>query len=257
MIPGIAGRRALVTAAGRGIGRAIALTLAREGALVAVFSRTQGEIESLLDAMGGAAMGHYGRPFDFEKEGAAKTITAELSEKFGAIDIAVHNLGGTLDITDALCSVADWRRVWRLNIEIAIELNLQLVPPMRERQWGRIVHIASTASLENNGPVPYCTAKAALAAYTHSFGRVLAADGIVMSAVMPGVVLTDGGHWEKAMRERPEHVERYLAERCPSGRFGTPEEIDNMTAFLCSDWASFCQGALIPVDGGQIRGFAV
>lgn len=257
MIPGIAGRRALVTAAGRGIGRAIAVALAREGARVAVFSRTQSEIESLLDEMGGTANGHYGGPFDFEAEGATEAITAELTEKFGPIEIAVHNLGGTLDITDPLCSVADWRRVWRLNIEIAIELNLQLVPPMQESHWGRIVHIASTASLENNGPVPYCTAKAALAAYTHSFGRVLAADGIVMSAVMPGVVLTDGGHWEKAMRERPEHVERYIADRCPSGRFGTPEEIANMTAFLCSDWASFCQGALVPVDGGQMRGFSV
>lgn len=257
MIPGIAGRRALVTAAGRGIGRAIAVALAREGALVAAFSRTPGEIETLLDEMGGAAMGHYGHAFDFEAEGGAESITAELSEKFGPIDIAVHNLGGTLEITDPLCSVADWRRVWRLNVEVAIELNLHLVPPMRDRKWGRIVHIASTASLENNGPVPYCTAKAALAAYTHSLGRVLAADGIVMSAVMPGVVLTEGGHWEKALRERPEHVERYLAERCPSGRFGTPQEIANMTAFLCSDWASFCQGALVPVDGGQIRGFAV
>ena len=257
MIPGIAGRRALVTAAGRGIGRAVALALAREGALVAVFSRAGNEVESLLDEMGGAAMGHYGAALDLEAEGAAQTVIAKLAEKFGPVEIAVQNLGGTLNITDPFCSVAEWRQVWRLNIEIAIELNLALVPPMQEKGWGRIVHIASSASRENNGPIPYCTAKAALAAYTHSFGRVLAADGIVMSAVMPGVVLTEGGHWETAMRERPEHVERYLAERCPTGRFGTPDEIANMTAFLCSDWASFCQGALIPVDGGQSRGFTV
>lgn len=257
MIPGIEGRRALVTAAGRGIGRAIALALAREGAKVAVYARTRSDLASLIEEMGGEAAGHYGKPLDFAPEGSAGTAAADLEANFGLPDIAVHNLGGTLDITDPFCPLADWRRVWRLNVEVAIELNLKLVPHMQRRGWGRIVHIASTASIENSGPVTYCTAKAALAAYSHSLGRVLAPDGVVVSAVMPGAVVTEGGHWDRASRERPEYVERYLAERCPTRRFGTPEEVANMTAFLCSDWASYCQGAVVPVDGGQIRGHMI
>jgi 3-oxoacyl-[acyl-carrier protein] reductase len=128
---------------------------------------------------------------------------------------------------------------------------------MLEKKWGRIVHIASTASVENNGPITYCTAKAALAAYSRSFGRVLAPEGIVMSAVLPGAVLTEGGHWETAQKERPEHVEKYLAERLPLREFGTPEHISGIVAFLCSDQAGFFQGSVVPVDGGQIRGFLV
>jgi len=256
-IPGIAGRRALVTAAGRGIGRAIAVALAREGAKVAVYARTAGDIDSLLAEIGGAAKGHYGGAFDFEPDGSAETVVDDLGKNFGPIDIVVNNLGGTLDITDPLCPTSDWRRVWRLNVEVAIELNRLLIPQMQQRRWGRVVHIASTASFENNGPITYCAAKAALAAYSHGLGRVLAPEGIVVSAVLPGVVLTEGGHWERVLREDPERAKRYIAERCPSGRFAAPEEIAHMAAFLCSDWASFCQGALIPVDGGQIRGHLV
>ena len=164
-------------------------------------------------------------------------------------------MGGTLDITDPFCSVDDWRRVWRLNVEITIELNALLVPSMRDRRWGRIVHLSSISAMENQGPVTYCAAKAALTAYTRSLGRILAADGIVVTAVLPGAVFTKGGYWDTASRERPEHVQGYLAERMAIHRFGTPDEIANAVAFLCSDKASFFVGSVVPIDGGQGRSY--
>lgn len=252
---GIEGRRALVTGAGRGIGRAIANSLAREGAKVAVFSRTASDIQALIEEMGGTKAGHYGSAFDFEPDGSPAELAADLDANFGPIDILVNNLGGTLDITDPFCSIEDWRRVIRVNLEVAIELNLLLLPNMRRKQWGRIVNIASTASVENNGPITYCTAKAALASYSRSLGRVLAPEGIVMSAVLPGAVLTEGGYWDNVLKERPAHAETYLKDRCPMGRFGTPDDIAHMVTFLCSDLAGFCQGAIVPVDGGQVRGY--
>ncbi len=254
---GLTGKRALVTGAGRGIGRAIAQSLAREGARVAVFSRTESDIVSLLADMGGKERGHYGQPLDLELEDSPGSLSKSLERNFGPIDIIVHNLGTTLDITDPFCSLEEWRRVWRVNMEVALELNLLLVPHMREQRWGRVVHIGSTASVENNGPITYCTVKAALAAYSRSLGRVLAPDGVVVTAVLPGAVYTDGGYWEKALEERPEHVAKYLAERCPLHKFGTPDEIAHMVTFLCSDLASFLQGSIVPVDGGQVRGYFV
>ena len=253
---GLEGKRALVTGAGRGIGRSIAQCLAREGAHVAVVSRTASDIEKLVAEMGGAALGHCGVPMDLVPEGAPGKLVDSLKRaNFGPIDIVVHNLGGTLNITDPLCSVDDWRRVWRFNLEIAIELNLLLVPPMRERQWGRIVHISSISAMENHGPVTYCAAKAALTAYTRSMGRVLSPDGIVVTAVLPGAVFTEGGYWDIASRERPEHVQKYLVERMAIHRFGEVDEIGNAVAFLCSDKASFFIGSIVPVDGGQGRSF--
>ncbi|HBN10242.1 MAG TPA: NAD(P)-dependent oxidoreductase [Cyanobacteria bacterium UBA8530] len=255
MILGIEGKKALVTGASRGIGRAIALSLAQEGAQVAVVSRSQGQLEALVEEMGGKQAGHIAITLDLVEEGAPKKLSDELGACFGHPDIVVHNLGGTLDINDPFCSIEDWRRVWRFNLEVSIELNLLLLPHMQEGSWGRIVHISSIAALENHGPVPYCSIKAALTAYTRSMGRFLAPKGIVMSAVLPGAVLTEGGYWDNASRERPEHVEKYLKDRMAIQRFGELEEVSSVVTFLCSKQASFCIGSVFPVDGGQGRGY--
>ncbi|MCG3175101.1 MAG: 3-oxoacyl-[acyl-carrier-protein] reductase FabG [Candidatus Omnitrophica bacterium] len=252
---GIKGKRALVTGAGRGIGRAVAAALAREGAHVAAVARTLPDIESLLKELKAGGGSHYGEALDLMPEGAAAALARRLPEKFGPVDIVVHNVGGTLDITDPYCPLSDWRKVWRHNVEIALELNEVLLPSMRQRKWGRVVHVASIAAAENQGPVTYCTAKAALTAYTRSMGRVVAADGIAMSAVLPGAIYTEGGYWDKASKERPEHVRKYLSERMAIGRFGTLDEIRDAVCFLCSQNASFCVGSILPVDGGQGRTF--
>jgi len=250
---GLRHKKVLITGAGRGLGRAMALALANEGAKVAVVSRTEADLKKLYARMGGARSGHFWAVCDLTQAGAPAGIVAHTRKKLGGIDILVNNLGGTLDVRNPFCSLDDWRRVYRLNLEVAIELGNLVVPAMKKKRWGRIVNIASTASLENNGPVTYCTMKAALVSYTRCIGRILAPDGVVVSAILPGAVVTEGGHWERAQKERPEHVRKYLAERCPLGRFGTPQEIAGMVAFLCSEQASFCQGAIVPVDGGQSR----
>lgn len=253
---GLGGRKSLVTGAGRGIGRSISLCLAKEGARVAIVSRTASDIDTLVKEMGGEESGHYGIAMDLVPEGSPDRLMERLEQAgFGPIDIVVHNMGGTLDITDPFCSIDAWRRVWRFNLEVAIELNLRLVPAMRERSWGRIVHISSISAMENHGPVTYCAVKAALTAYARSLGRVLAPDGIVVTAVLPGAILTEGGFWSIASKERPEHVQKYLAERMAIHRFGEPDEIGNAVAFLCSEKASFFIGSVVPIDGGQGRSF--
>jgi len=252
----MAGRRALVTGAGRGLGRAISECLAREGVKVAAVSRTRSDVESLVENMGGAAAGHLGVPMDLVPEGAPGQLVECLAQRgFGPIDIVVHNMGGTLNVSDPYCSIEDWRRVYRFNFEVAVDLNRMLVPNMQERQWGRVVHVSSISAMENHGPVTYCAIKAALTAYTRSFGGVVAPDGVVVSAILPGAVFTAEGYWDDASRERPEHVRKFLSERQRIGRFGRPEEIGNYVAFLCSELASFNTGSIIPIDGGQGRGY--
>jgi NAD(P)-dependent dehydrogenase (short-subunit alcohol dehydrogenase family) len=250
---GIAGRRALVTGGGRGLGAAIAACLAREGARVAIVARTAADLERVMGEMDGA--GHYALCTDLSAEGAPTRVLLQLEREFGPLDIVVHNLGGTLDITQPDCSLDDWRRLWRLNLEVALEINLRVLPPMRAQKWGRVVHISSIAAMENQGPVPYCAIKAALTAYTRSMGRVVASDGVVMSAILPGAVFTQGGYWDLTARRRPEHLKRYLAERMAIGRLGRPEEIARAVAFVCSEAASFFVGSIVPIDGGQGRSF--
>lgn len=252
---GIAGKKALVTGAGRGIGESIAINLAKEGVKTAIVSRTESDLKELLKKMGGQEKGHYMIACDLTKEDAPKKVIMELKENFGAPDILVNNLGGTLDITDPFCSLDDWKRVYRMNLEVAIELNNLVIPSMEDKKWGRIVNISSISALENHGPITYCPMKAALTAYARSLGRVLAPDGIIVTAVLPGAVFTEKGYWDIASKERPEHVKKYLAERMAIHRFGTPDEIGTLVTFLCSEQASFCVGSIVPVDGGQGRSF--
>ena len=250
----IAGKRALITGSSRGLGRAIAKSLADEGVKIIGVSRTRADIESLIDSIGGKSAGHIGIDMDLFPEDAPSDLMLEISE-IGDVDIVVHNVGGTMNISDPFCSIEDWKKLYRFNFEIAVELNRQLLPAMQLRKWGRVCHISSISAMENHGPVPYCAMKAALTAYTRSMGGVVAPDGVVMTAVLPGAVFTEGGYWDQTLRDRPQHVEKYLSERQRIGRFGRPEEIGNLVTYLCSDLASFNTGSIVPVDGGQGRGY--
>jgi NAD(P)-dependent dehydrogenase (short-subunit alcohol dehydrogenase family) len=250
---GIAQRKALVTGAGRGIGRAVANHLARAGARVAAVSRTEDDLRAFIAEHGES---HAAVILDLAEDNSAARLTEALGKSFGWPDIVVHNVGGNLGLTDPLCPVAVWRQVMRFNLETAIEINNLVVPHMRARKWGKIVHVSSISAIENHGTIPYCASKAALNAYTRSLGRFLSSDGINVSGVMPGAVRTEGGYWELAERERPEHAARFLAERMAIGRFGTPDEIAAFVVFLCSELSSFVAGSNFVVDGGHGRAFA-
>ncbi|MBC8391656.1 MAG: SDR family oxidoreductase [Deltaproteobacteria bacterium] len=253
---GLNGKRAIVTGSGRGIGMGIVKRLVAEGTKVGIVARTDAEVKSLLREIGGKELGHAGVCMDLTPDDAPANLVKILKSKgFWPIDIIVHNLGGTLDIKDPFCSKDDWRRLYRFNFEIAVELNLLLVPKMQERNWGRVVHISSISAMENHGPVTYCAMKAALTAYTRSFGGVVAPDGVVVSAVLPGAIFTEGGYWDVTSKTNPDHVQKFLTERQRIGRFGKIEEIANYVTFLCSELASFNTGSIVPVDGGQGRGY--
>lgn len=251
----IKGKKALVTGASRGIGKSIAASLSKEGVKVAIVSRDASSIRSTLSEIGGKKKGHVGLSIDLMDEDGPEKLCSELTRHFGLPDIVVHNLGGPLDITDALCPIEDWRKVWRFNLEISIELNRLLVPGMKKAGWGRVIHVSSVSALENLGSIPYCSAKAALTAYAKSLGRVLAADGIVVTAVLPGAVFTEGGHWDMRSKEQPERVAKYLDDHVPMRQFARPDEISNFILFLCSAHVSQCTGAVYAVDGGMGRSY--
>lgn len=246
---GIEGKIALITGAGRGLGRSIASCLAREGVRVVVTSRTESDLESLIREL--PRSNHLYFAQDLSDAHGPENLVQFLKEQTLLPDIVVHNVGGNLNVADPLCSLEEWRRVMRINIEIPVELNRVLIPGMQKKGWGRVCHVSSISALENQGPPSYCAAKAALVAYTRSVGRFVSKDGIVMTSVLPGAVYTEGGYWDLASKERPEHVRKYLAERMAIQRFGKPEEIGEVVAFLCSKHASFCVGSAFLVDGGQ------
>lgn len=255
MFIGIKGKKALITGAGRGLGRAISHLLAEEGAQIIAASRTEEHLTTLLQEMGGQSKGHRAIAIDFLKPDSCATLLSFLKEENIDPDIIIHNVGGNLDITNPLCSIEEWRSVMRVNVEIPIELNRVLIPKMQKNGWGRICHISSISALENQGPPAYCAAKAALIAYSRSVGRFVSREGVIITTVLPGPIMLEGGYWDKASKERPEHVHKFLTERMAIQRFGKPHEVSHLVGFLCSDMASFCVGSAFLVDGGQGRVF--
>ena len=251
---GIKGKKALVTGGASGIGKAIAKELLKNGAEVYITSRSKTRLEDCKNELSEYSQNLKTIKSDLTKDRAPQKLIEDISNE-GNIQILVNNVGDTLGIIDPYCSVEDWHRLFNLIMGVAIQLNNALIPGMSKEKWGRIVNITAGAAYENSGPVPYCSFKAAFTAYSRSMARVLALEGnnVVMSAVLPGVVLTENGHWQNVLKTRPEHAEQYLKERTTLKRFGYPEEISPMVALLCSDLSSFCIGSVIPVEGGQAR----
>lgn len=242
---GIKYKTALVTGGAKGIGAAITRALMAEGVKVIFTSRDQEAIFKME-----------AEPALFRPKGILVNEHADLLRgDVDGVDILVNNAGATLGVMDPFAPIEDYRRVMALNFELAVQLSNRYIPRMKKSLWGRIVNIASLAGLENRGPVAYCCSKAALVAYTRSMGRILAieAPSIVMSAILPGVVATEGGHWDTGSTE--EHKAAYLARESPLKRFGRPEEIAPAVAFYCSQLASFSHGAIVPVDAGLSKGF--
>ena len=251
---GLSQRTALITGAGRGIGAATAQRLASEGVAIVACSRSQTDLDSLIASLDDRRA-HVALATDLESDAGVAELLSFLAMHDLNIDIIVNNLGGNLDFTDPQGSPSDFWRVMKFNLNSALELNHHLIPAMQGRRWGRVCHVSSISGIENQGPPAYGAAKAALNAYVRSLGRYVCSDNVILTGVMPGAVMTSGGYWEQATNDRPEHVEKYLAERMAIGRFGTVDEISDAVAFLVSEQASFLAGSILLADGGQGRTF--
>ena len=251
----IKGKWALVTGGANGIGEEISQELAVAGVNLVVTSRTKYPIDKLKKNLNKYGVKIEGLEVDFLNNDWLEKFKRDI--KPYSFSILVNNAGHSLNITDPYCSKEDWNKVLDLNFFAPVQICNLLIPEMKKKGWGRIVNITSIAGLENMGPVTYGIAKSSLTTYTRTMGRILATEGgeVVMTAVFPGVVVTKGGHWEKILKEDPQRAKDYLAERCPLGRFGEPNEIAPVVAFYCSQHASFSHGAIIPADAGQARSY--
>ena len=251
---GLAGKTALVTGAGRGLGAAICRSLASEGVRLVACSRTESDLSALLNSVTNPDT-HLLFATDLGSTAGPGHLIQYVDELGVDIDIVINNVGGTLGMDNPLLPLEDFWSVMHLNLGVAVELNAHFIPAMQQRGWGRICHVSSISALENQGPPAYCAAKAALNAYLRSLGRFVSPDNVILTGIMPGAVLTSGGYWDQAREDRPEHVRKYLNERMAIKRFGREEEISEAVSFLVSEHASFLVGTVLLADGGQGRVF--
>lgn len=244
----LAGKVALVTGGSRGIGRAIALDLAANGAKVVVnyqsSSAAAAEVAATIAAAGGEAMAVQADVADFA---AAQALVKETAAAYGQIDILVNNAGTTRDTLLLMMSENDWDTVINTNLKSMFNCcKAALRPMLRRKQGGRIINISSVVGLVGQGgQTNYAASKAGIIGFTKSLARELASRSITVNAIAPGyfpTALTD-----VLSEENKQQALAYI----PLGRFGQVEEVAYLVSFLASDRAAYITGEVIRVDGGM------
>ena len=244
----LTGKSALVTGGSRGIGRAIAVRLAEQGADVAFSYRgneaAAKETAAEIEGLGRRALAVQADVSDPE---SADTLVKATLEAFGKVDILVNNAGITRDDLIMRMSLEDWRSVLETNLFGAFYAIKAVTRPMLRAKSGRIINITSVSGQAGQmGQANYSSAKAGLIGLTKATARELASRNITCNAVAPGFVLTE------LTKDLAEPLVKELTARTPLGRFGTTEEIAAAVAFLASDEAAFITGQVLAVDGGLV-----
>jgi 3-oxoacyl-[acyl-carrier protein] reductase len=247
-------RVALVAGSSRGIGKAIASALLREGCRVCITGRNSAALDAaaaeLCASSSDRVLSISGDLTDKPTIDAALTA---IDRAWGAPDILVANLGTGSGKPGWHQDEDEWQRLFNLNFFGSVRLAQAVIPQMPSR-GGSILFIASIVAVEaTQAPLPYSAAKAALLNYSKNLSRVVSANNIRVNCLAPGNIFFPGGAWERHLETRREQVQHYIATEVPQKRFGTPEEIADFAAYLVSPLAGFATGSCYIMDGGQTR----
>lgn len=255
---GIAGKAAAVAAGSKGLGRACAEALAREGVDVAICARGADALKRAADDLAALGVRAHAVSCDLSEPGACERFVAEAADAFGRLDILVANNGGPPPGQASAMSDDEWRAALEANMLVTVRLVRAALASMRPNGWGRIVAITSQAAKQ---PMPGLALSNAARAGAHGFLKTLASEvateGITVNAVMPGPFATDRMRSLAEQRAQREGVDadqalQELGAGVPMRRIGRPEEFGALVAFLCSRQAAFLTGASIQIDGGGV-----
>ena len=253
-------KAAIVTGSSRGLGLASARALVEEGCLVAICARGEALLNAAAADLQSAASardvtGNRVLPVAADvstPEGVEQVVTRAV-EAFGGLDILVNNVGLARGSTIVETSDAEWREAFDQTLVPAVRASRLAVPHMRRRGGGAIIMIASIWGRESGGRMTYNAVKAAEISLAKSMAQQLACDNIRVNSVAPGSILFPGGTWHRRQQEDPAGIRDFIVRELPFGRFGRPEEVGAVVAFLSSPRASWISGASVPVDGCQSR----
>lgn len=252
---GLKDKVAVVTGASRGLGKAIATSLAQEGCHLTICARGEEALGAAVEELEGLGVAVHGLAIDLTRQGEPERLIAAAVERHGGIDIVVNNVGGNRRGSVEETSDEDWDQIIRLNFMTHLGCARASIPHLRKRGGGSITFVSSIFGREAGGPglSIYNSTKSALISLAKIMALELAAAGIRVNSIAPGSIRFPGGSWDKRVEADPEGMKKFVAENLPLGRFGRAEEIGDVVAFLASDRASLITGACLNVDGAQSR----
>jgi 3-oxoacyl-[acyl-carrier protein] reductase len=255
---GLRDRIAIITGSSRGLGLAAATSLAAEGCRVCLCARGEEPLRSavgIVAAAGGGEGSVIGVTADVSRPEGAQEVIDRTVAAFGGIDVLVNNVGfagggGLLDTSDG-----QWQDAFDQTLFPAIRVSRLAVPHIQRRGGGAIVIIASIFGREAGGRMTYNAVKSAEISLAKSMAQQLASSNIRVNSVSPGSILFEGGSWWKRQQADPAGIAEFVRRELPFGRFGAPQEVGDVVAFLCSPRAAWVSGTSVVVDGCQSRAF--
>ena len=250
---GLKDKVVIVSGASRGIGRSIALSLAAEGAKLCICARNEEGLNRAAEEMRAAGAEVEALALDVTTAEGADALVAGAVARFGGVDILVNNVGGSVWTPFAEISDDEWNHVLNLSFMSAVRVSRAAFPVMEQRGGGSIVNISSIFGRETGGPISYNAAKSAMISMSSNLAIEGAGKNIRVNSVAPGSIIFPGGSWERRQKENPEQIAAFIDANLPFGRFGKPEEVADVVAFLVSERGSWVTGTCINVDGGQSK----
>jgi 3-oxoacyl-[acyl-carrier protein] reductase len=252
----LAGKIAIVTGSSKGIGRAIARALVSEGCTVTICARGRAALDAAAADLRRDAAGDdrvLAVTADLATTDGPPAVVAQTIDRFGGLDILVNNVGlarggGIVETADA-----EWQEALDQTLFPAVRASRAAIPHLRRRGGGSIVMIASIWGRESGGRMTYNAVKAAEISLAKAMAQQLACDNIRVNSVAPGSIRFPGGSWDRRVHDDPGGMAEFVRRELPFGRFGRPEEVGAVVAFLVSPRASWISGASVPVDGCQSR----
>jgi 3-oxoacyl-[acyl-carrier protein] reductase len=251
----LSGRVAIVTGASRGIGRAIADSLANEGCSLVLCARGKAGLDDTCRELASKGTSVASIVLDITDADAGARLAEIAIQEFGRIDIFVGSAGGNKRGNFSDTTDSDWQEIIELNLKAHLNTSRAVIPAMKEQKSGSILFITSIFGREAGGKglSIYNATKSALMSAAKIMAIELGEDGIRVNTVAPGSIRFPGGSWDKRCISDPEGMKTFIADNIPLGRFGQAKEVADVVAFLSSDRASWISGTCIPVDGVQSK----